>query len=275
MVSKDHKLPIARQCQLLDLPRSSYYYVPEPVSDEELMLMKLIDQCYLVLPFYGTRRIKDWLLDNHGLVVNRKRIQRLRRLLAIETLYPKRNLSLANQQHKIYPYLLRGLDINRPNQVWSTDITYIPMAKGFVYLVAVMDWYSRRVLSWRVSTTMDTSFCIDALEEAIERFGCPEIFNTDQGSQFTSEDFTSVLKNHDIQISMDGKGRWVDNVFVERLWRSVKYEEVYLKAYETVDHAKRSLSRYFEFYNTARRHQSLAKQTPESVYNQPVARMAA
>jgi putative transposase len=274
-VSKEEVLPITRQCKLLDLPRSTYYYMLEPVSDEELELMKLIDQCYLELPFYGTRRIKDWLWDNHGLVVNRKRIQRLRRLLAIETLYPKRNLSLANQKHKIYPYLLRGLDINRPNQVWATDITYVPMAKGFVYLIAVMDWYSRRVLSWRVSTTMDTSFCVEALEEAIEKSGCPEIFNTDQGSQFTSEEFTQVLKDNDIKISMDGKGRWVDNVFVERLWRSVKYEEVYLKAYDTVADAKQSLGKYFDFYNTTRRHQSLGKQTPDSVYTQPADRMAA
>ena len=170
-MSKEEVLPITRQCQLLDLARSFYYYMPEPVSDKELELMKLIDQCYLVLPFYGTRRIKNWLLDTHDLIVNRKRIQRLRRILAIETLYPKRNLSLANHQHKIYPYLLRGLNIDRPNQVWSTDITYIPMAKGFVYLVAVMDWYSWRVLSWKVSTTMDTRFCVEALEEAIEKFG--------------------------------------------------------------------------------------------------------
>ena len=275
MVNKDESLPISRQCQLLDISRSSYYYRPQPVSDEELELMKLIDQCYLDLPFYGTRRIKDWLLDEHGLVVNRKRIQRLRRLLAIETLYPKRNLSLANQQYKVYPYLLRGLSIDRPNQVWSTDITYIPMAKGFVYLVAIMDWYSRRVLSWRLSTTMDSDFCIDALEDAIEKHGCPDIFNTDQGSQFTSEDFTSVLKDNHIKISMDGKGRWVDNVFVERLWRSVKYEEVYLNAYDTVADARQALGRYFTFYNSQRRHQSLNKQTPDSVYFQHADRMAA
>jgi len=274
-VSPEESLSIKRQCELLDLARSTYYYVPEPISDEELELMKLIDQCYLELPFYGTRRIKDWLLDKHSLVVNRKRIQRLRRLLAIETLYPKRNLSLANQRHKVYPYLLRGLDINRPNQVWSTDITYVPMAKGFVYLVAVMDWYSRRVLSWKISTTMDTRFCVEALAEAIEQYGCPEIFNTDQGSQFTSEEFTGVLKSNDIRISMDGKGRWVDNVFVERLWRSVKYEEVYLKAYDSVAEARESLGQYFKFYNTERRHQSLEKQTPDSVYKQPATRTAA
>ncbi len=275
MVSSEEELSISCQCELLDIPRSSFYYMPEPVSDEELSLMKLIDQCYLELPYYGTRRIKDWLYDEHGLVVNRKRIQRLRRLLAIETLYPKRNLSLANQNHKVYPYLLRGLDINRPNQVWSTDITYIPMSKGFVYLVAVMDWYSRKVLSWRVSTTMDTSFCIDTLEEAIENFGCPEIFNTDQGSQFTSEEFTGVLKANDIAISMDGKGQWVDNVFVERLWRSVKYEEVYLSAYDTVRDAKRSLGKYLTRYNTKRRHQGIKGMTPDMLYNQEVARKAA
>ena len=182
--------------------------------------MRLFDQCYLEKPFYGTRRIKDWLLDNHGLIVNHKRLQRLRRLLALETLYPKPNLSLANQQHKIYPYLLKGLAINRPNQVWSTDITNISMAKGFVYLMAAMDRYSRRVLSWRLSTTLDTGFCVEALEEALEKFGSPEIFNTDQGCQFTREEFTSVLTDNIIKISMDGKGRWVDNVFVERLWRS-------------------------------------------------------
>jgi len=275
MVSKEDALSITRQCELLDLPRSSYYYVPEPVNAEELHLMKLIDQCYLDLPFYGTRRIRDWLYDQHGLIVNRKRIQRLRRILAIETLYPKRNLSLANQQHKIYPYLLRGLSVDRPNQVWSTDITYIPMAKGFVYLVAVMDWYSRRVLSWRLSTTMDTGFCVDALEDAIAHFGCPTIFNTDQGSQFTSEEFTGVLKANNIAISMDGKGRWVDNVFVERLWRSVKYEEVYLNAYDTVQEARQSLGRYFEFYNSERRHQALSRQTPDSVYYQATDRIAA
>ena len=274
-MSKESVLSISRQCELLDLARSTYYYTPEPVSDEELELMRLIDQCYLELPFYGTRRIKNWLLDKHSLVVNRKRIQRLRRLLAIETLYPKRNLSLANHEHKIYPYLLRDLTIDRPNQAWLTDITYIPMAKGFVYLVAVIDWYSRRVLSWRLSTTMDSSFCVDALEEAIDKFGCPEIFNTDQGAQFTSTEFTSVLKQHRIKISMDGKGRWIDNVFVERLWRSVKYEEVCLNAYDSVPDARRSLARYFDFYNFERRHQSLNSQTPDSVYNQSTVRMAA
>jgi putative transposase len=188
------------------------------------------------------------------------------RTMGLVAVYPKRNLSLANQAHKIYPYLLRGLSIDRPNQVWATDINFVPIARGFVYLVAIMDWYSRRVLSWRVSNTMDVSFCIDALNEAVERYGPPEIFNTDQGSQFTSDAFTGVLKHHQIQSSMDGKGRWVDNVFVERLWRSVKYEEVYLKAYENITHARKSLGAYFNFYNTERRHQSLGRRTPDSLY---------
>jgi len=189
--------------------------------------------------------------------------------------YPKRNLSLANQAHKVYPYLLRDLVIDRPNQVWATDITYIPTARGFVYLVAVMDWYSRKVLAWRLSNTLDASFCVDALEEAIETYGSPEICNTDQGSQFTSEEFTGTLKQHSIRISMDGKGRWVDNVFVEHLWRSVKYEEVYLKAYDSVPIARKSLGRYFAFYNNEIRHQSLDRCTPDSVYYEPAAKLAA
>jgi putative transposase len=267
-------LPVNRQCALLDLPRSTFYHVPEPVSDEELALMALIDRCHLAHPYYGSRRIRDWLEDE-GHRVNRKHVQRLMRTMGLAALYPKRNLSLANQVHKVYPYLLRGLVIDRPNQVWATDITYIPMARGFVYLVAIMDWYSRRVLSWRVSNTLDTGFCIDALNEAIETHGAPAIFNTDQGSQFTSEDFTGVLKQHDIRISMDGKGRWVDNVFVERLWRSVKYEEVYLRAYDSIGDARDSLGRYFVFYNAKRRHQSLDRQTPDSVYYQDAAKVAA
>ena len=274
MVDRTDPLPVARQCELLALPRSTFYHVPEPVSEEELDLMRLIDRCHLEHPYYGSRRIRDWLEDE-GHRVNRKRIQRLMRTMGLVALYPKRNLSLANQAHKVYPYLLRGLTIDRPNQVWAADITYIPMARGFVYLVAIMDWYSRRVLSWRLSNTLDTSFCIEALEEAIENHGAPEIFNTDQGSQFTSEEFTGVLKAHDIKISMDGKGRWVDNVFVERLWRSVKYEEVYLKAYESIGEARDSLGRYFVFYNSKRRHQSLDRQTPDCVYYQDADAQAA
>ena len=257
MVDRKDPLLVTRQCALLDLPRSTFYHVPKPVSEEELEQMALIDRCHLKHPFYGSRRIRDWLED-HGYRVNRKKVQRLMQTMDLVAQYPKRNLSLVDQAHKVYPYLLRGLVIDRPNQVWAT---YIPMARGFVYLVAIMDWYSRKVLSWRVSNTLDTSFCVDALEEAIEAYGAPEIFNTDQGSQFTSEEFTCVLKRHDVRISMDGKGRWVDNVFVERLWRSVKYEEVYLKAYDSMAAAKASLDRYFAFYNTERRHQSLDRRS--------------
>ena len=274
MVDRKDPVPVTRQCALLDLPRSTYYHAPKSVSDEELELMALIDRCHLKHPYYGSRRIRDWLEDE-GNLVNRKRVRRLMRTMGLAALYPKRNLSLANQAHKVYPYLLKDLVIDRPNQVWATDITFIPMARGFVYLVAIMDWYSRRVLSWRVSNTLDTSFCLDALDEAIERYGAPEIFNTDQGSQFTSEDFTNVLKEHDIRISMDGKGRWIDNVFVERLWRSVKYEDVYIKAYDGMSAARESLGTYFEFYNSERRHQSLDRRTPDSVYYKDAARLAA
>jgi putative transposase len=274
MVDRDHPLPVVRQCELLDLPRSTYYHVPMLMPDEELALMALIDRCHLKYPFYGSRRIRDWLTDE-GCQINRKRVQRLMGTMGIVALYPKRNLSLANQAHKIYPYLLRNLVIDRPNQVWATDITYIPMARGFVYLVAVFDWHSRKVLSWRLSNTLDASFCVGALEEAIDTYGKPEIFNTDQGSQFTGIDFIGVLKRENIQISMDGKGRWMDNVLIERLWRTVKYEEVYLRAYEDIGTARALLRRYFEFYNTERRHQSLDRQTPDNVYYQDVAKMAA
>jgi putative transposase len=274
MVDRTDPLPVTRQCALLDLPRSTFYHARKPVSNEDLELMALIDRCHLKYPFYGSRRIRDWLGDQ-GHRVNRKKVRRLMRTMDLSAQYPKRNLSLANQAHKIYPYLLRDLVIDRPNQVWATDITYIPMAKGFVYLAAIMDWYSRKVLSWRVSNTLDASFCVEALEEAIETHGVPEIFNTDQGGQFTGDDFTGTLKQHGIHISMDGKGRWIDNVFVERLWRSVKYEEVYLKAYDSIADARASLGRYFAFYNTERRHQSLDRRTPDSVYYESAARLAA
>ena len=268
-------LSVTLQCQLLDIPRSSYYYMPAPVSDDDLALMQLIDRCHLELPFSGSRRIKDWLFYEHGLVVNRKRIQRLMALMGIEALYPKPNTSQHNQQHKVYPYLLKGLTIDHANQVWAADITYIPMSRGFVYPVAVMDWYSRKVLNWCLSTTLDTEFCKDALEAAIERYGCPEIFNTYQGCQFTSEEFTGVLKEHEIRVSMDGKGRRLDNVFVERLWESVKYEEVYLKAYPTTQEARHSLAAYFSRYNSKRRHQGLGRQTPDTIYFKPADKMAA
>ena len=265
MIDRTHALPVTRQCQLLGLNRSSVYYQPAGISDEDLQLMRRIDEMHLKRPFYGSRRIRDWLQDE-DFPVNRKRVQRLMRQMGIVALYPKANTSRPGKGHKIYPYLLRGLEIDRPNQVWATDICYVPMARGFVYVVAIMDWYSRKVLAWRVSNTMDADFCVEALEEAINRYGTPEIFNTDQGAQFTREAFTGKLKAAGIRISMDGKGRWVDNVFVERLWRSLKYEEVYLKAYETVAQARWGMGNYFRFYNRERRHQGLNRQTPDQVY---------
>jgi len=265
MVDRKHTLPVVRQCALLSLSRSTVYYQGKPeASEEDLKLMRRIDEMHLKRPFYGSRRLADWLRDL-GYEVNPKRLQRLMRKMGITAIYPKKNTSQPGQGHKIYPYLLRGLEINRPGQVYCTDITYIPMAKGFVYLVAVMDWYSRKVLSWRVSNTMGSDFCVDALEEAIRCYGAPEIFNTDQGAQFTSEAFTSVLKSANVKISMDGKGRWVDNVFIERLWRSVKYEEVYLKAYESMAQAKSGIGEYLKFYNAERKHQTLGM-TPDQMY---------
>ena len=265
MIDRTHALPLTRQCQLLNLSRSSVYYQPTGVSDEDLQLMRRIDEMHLQRPFYGSRRIRDWLQDE-GYPVNRKRVQRLMRQMGITALYPKANTSRPGKGHKIYPYLLRGLEIDRPNQVWAADICYIPMARGFVYVVAIMDWYSRKVMAWRVANTMDADFCVEALEEAIRCYGKPDIFNTDQGAQFTSEAFTGALKAAGIRISMDGKGRWVDNVFVERLWRSLKYEEVYLKAYETVAEARQGMGNYFRFYNRERRHQGLNRRTPDQVY---------
>jgi putative transposase len=261
----EHALPKTRRCELLDVARSTAYYRPVPFSEADLVLMRLIDEIHLQWPFYGSRRIRDEL-EEHGDTVNRKRVRRLMRQMGLKALYPRQRTSQPGKGHKIYPYLLKDLSIERANQVWATDICYIPMAKGFMYLVAIMDWYSRRVLSWRTSNSLDTGFCIEALEEALGRFGTPEIFNTDQGSQFTCEAFTDVLKDHGIDISMDGKGRWVDNVFVERLWRSVKYEDVYLRAYETPTELRNGLKRYFEFYNTRRRHSALDRRTPDAVY---------
>ena len=262
---KVHQLPLKRRCALLSVARSSAYYQPtqEPSGDE--MLMRAMDKIHLRLPFYGSRRIVDELATE-GHVVNRKRVKRLMRRMGMNALYPKPNTSRANHAHKVYPYLLRDLNIDRANQVWCTDITYIPMRKGFLYLVAVMDWHSRKVLSWRLSNTLDTEFCVEALREALHHYGTPEIFNTDQGCQFTSEAFTQVLKDAGIRISMDGKGRWVDNVFIERLWRSFKYEEVYLNAYESVPHARQRIRAWMEFYNQRRKHQSLEKMTPDALY---------
>ncbi len=275
MITKQENLPtVTKQCQLLNMARSTAYYRPKPFSDEELALMRLIDEIHLELPTYGSRRIRDEL-ETRGHLVNRKKVQRLMQQMCIQALYPKKRTSIPGKGHKIYPYRLRGLVIDRPNQVWATDITYVPMAKGFMYLVAIMDWHSRKVLSWRLSNSMDSHFCVEALEEALSRYGAPEIFNTDQGSQFTSTAFTGVLKKHDITISMDGKGRWVDNVFVERLWRTVKYEDIYLKAYETPAELRRGLDRFFMFYNTRRRHTALDRKTPDEVYfgqlNMPIA----
>jgi len=264
MINRNSDLSLVKQCRTLNIARSGIYYEPRPISDDDLVLMRLIDEIHLKKPFLGIRRIKDALHDL-GHTINRKRVQRLMRRMGIQAIYPKPNLSKANKQHKVYPYLLRKLTVDRPNQVWATDITYIPMAKGFVYLTVIMDWYSRKILSWRLSNSLDVSFCIDALEEALHRYGKPDIFNSDQGSQYTSEAFTDVLKDNGIRISMDGKGAWRDNVFVERLWRSVKYEEVYLNAYESMSHAKQRLGRWVDFYNQERKHQTL-KSTPNQKY---------
>jgi putative transposase len=265
MIDKEEELPITRQCDLLDLCRSGVYYQAAPVSAKDLELMRQIDEIHLTWPFYGSRNIRNELWGR-GYDVGRDRVRRLMRLLGIEALYAKPKLSTAHPGHRKYPYLLRGLLITRPNHVWATDITYIPMAKGFCYLVAIIDWASRMVLSWRLSNTLDSSFCIEALEEAIAKFGCPDIFNTDQGSQFTSEVFTECLSSHSIAISMDGRGRWRDNVFIERLWKSVKYEDIYLKAYGSMAEVKKGLTEYFIFYNQMRWHQSLDRKTPAMVY---------
>jgi len=265
MIERDHALALTRQCQVLEISRSSQYYRPVAVSQADLALMRAIDELHLAHPFYGSRRMRNALGDQ-GFKVGRRHVQTLMDKMGIEALYPKPRLSQPHPGHKVWPYLLRDLAITRPNQVWAADITYIPLAKGFAYLVAIIDWYSRRVLSWRLSNCLDTSFCVEALEEALVRHGSPEIFNTDQGSQFTDKAFTGMLDAHDIRISMDGRGRLIDNVFVERLWRSVKYEEVYLKAYESIPQAKRQLGSYFTFYNQRRRHQGLGDQTPDAVY---------
>jgi putative transposase len=265
MIDPEHALPITRQSRILELSRSSLYYEAVPTSERDVKLILLIDEIHLKYPFYGIRRIRNELRDlGHG--IGRGHVSTLMRKMGIRALYPKPRLSNPNPEHKIYPYLLRGLEITRANHVWATDITYIPMAKGFCYLVAIMDWASRRVLAWRLSNTLDASFCCEALEEAISKYGTPEIFNTDQGSQFTSEAFTDILISNDISISMDGKGRWVDNVFVERLWRSVKYEDIYLRAYGSLAVARQGLAAYFEFYNNRRRHQGLDDRTPDEVY---------
>jgi putative transposase len=262
-------LSIAAQCELLGLPRSSYYYDPAPESPENLCLMRLIDEQYLATPFYGSRRMAEHLA-RAGHPVNRKRVQRLMRQMGLEGLFPGRKTTISAPGHKVYPYLLRGLAIDRPNQVWCSDITYVPLRCGYLYLVAVMDWYSRHVLAWRLSNTLDAAFCIEALEAALEH-ARPEIFNTDQGSQFTSEAFTSVLVRNCVAISMDGRGRATDNVFIERLWRSVKYEEIYLKDHATGADLNEGLAWWFDLYTYHRPHQALAYRTPYEVFRGPPA----
>ncbi|MFZ2267323.1 MAG: IS3 family transposase [Azonexus sp.] len=265
MIDRSHDLSVVRQCRVLGIARSTAYYTPEPVSPEDLALMRRIDELHLDFPFAGSRMLRD-LLRQDGYAAGRKRVQTLMKKMGIEAIYRKPNTSQRHAKHPIYPYLLRNRVIDRANQVWATDITYIPMRRGFVYLCAIIDWYSRRVLAWRLSNTLTTDFCVEAVEEAITRYGRPEIFNTDQGSQFTSAEFTGLLKANSIQISMDGKGCWRDNVFVERLWRSIKYEEVYLKAYDCVSAAKAGLGNYIQFYNTRRPHQSFGGKTPDMIY---------
>jgi putative transposase len=260
----DGVLSLARQCTLLDVARSSWYYQPVATNAEDLVLLNLIDEEYTKRPFYGSRKILVYLRAM-GHVINRKRVCRLMRVLGVSGIVPGPNTSKRNQAHKVYPYLLTGLEIVRPNQVWSTDITYIRLAHGFVYLVAVIDWFSRYVVAWRLSNSLETSFCLEALEESL-RSGMPEIFNTDQGVQFTSDEFTGYLKERQIKISMDSKGRALDNIFVERLWRSVKYEDIYIKGYETMKEAQGGLKQYFQFYNNERYHQSLDYKTPWEVH---------
>jgi len=265
MIDKEDKIPVTRQCEILDLNRSGVYYKPVPLREADRDLMCQIDKIHMDYPFYGSRKIRDELWSR-GHDVGRDRVRRLMRRMGIEALYVKPKLSWSNPKHAKYPYLLRDLQISRSNHVWCADITYIPMAKGFCYLVAIMDWSSRYVLAWRLSNTLDSAFCVDALEEALANQGCPEIFNTDQGSQFTADIFTDTLKANNIAISMDGKGRWMDNVFIERLWRSVKYEDVYLKSYASMTEAKRGLSDYFKLYNEKRWHQNFDRKTPSMVY---------
>jgi len=268
MVPAHPLLSLRRQCELLGLNRSSWYYVPGTESDENLRLMRLIDEQYTRTPFYGWPRMTAYLRVQRGLLVNHKRVQRLMQIMDLQAIYPKPRTTVANPAHRVYPYLLRGLAIEHPNQVWSADITYIPMAQGFMYLVAILDWFSRYVVTWQLSNTLDGRFCLDALQNALQR-GRPEIFNTDQGVQFTATEFTDTLEHAGVRISMDGRGRALDNIFVERLWRTVKYENVYLMDYATVPDLIAGLTVYFQFYNYARLHQSLGYRTPASVYGAP------
>jgi putative transposase len=274
MIDSDHELPLTRQATLLRLSRSGLYYQPRPVPAADLAIMQRIDELHLDYPFAGSRMLRD-LLRGEGVAIGRQRVATMMKRMGIEAVYRRPNTSKPTPGHKIYPYLLRGIAVERPNQAWAMDITYVPMARGFVYLAAVVDWFSRRVLSWRVSITMEVEFCLEAVEEALAKHGRPEIFNTDQGSQFTSAAFTGVLHDNAIAISMDGKGAWRDNVFVERLWRSVKYEEVYLKAYDSVGEARASIGRYLDFFNRKRPHSSLDARTPDRAYFDHLPQVAA
>jgi putative transposase len=265
MIDRSHDLPITRQAQVLKISRSGVYYLPRAISAADLAIMRRIDQLHLDFPFAGSRMLRD-LLTAEGFKIGRQHVTTLMKHMSVEALYRKPNTSKPAPGHKIYPYLLRNLQVTRPNHVWAMDITYIPMARGFVYLAAVVDWFSRRVLAWRLSITLEAGFCTEALEEALARHGRPDIFNTDQGSQFTSAEFTGILIRDGIAISMDGRGAWRDNIFVERVWRSVKYEEVYLRAYATVSDARSSIARYLGFYNSRRPHSSLDRQTPDTAY---------
>jgi len=265
MIDRTHPLPMVRQCRLLALSRSTAYYQPTSVSSADLALMRRIDKLHLASPFAGARMLRD-LLRRDGHRIGRKRVRTVMARLGIEALYRKPNTSQRHPAHRVYPYLLRHLAITRSNHVWAADITYLPMHRGFVYLCAVMDWASRRVLAWRLSNTLTTDFCIEAVQEALTSYGTPDLFNTDQGCQFTSQEFTGLLKDHGIQISMDGTGCWRDNVFVERLWRSVKYEEVYLRAYDSISAARQGVGRYLTFYNQMRPHRALDGHTPDGVY---------
>jgi putative transposase len=269
MIDREHDLPLTQQAAALNISRRSIYYLPQPVSGADLVLMRRVDELHLEFPFAGSRLLRD-LLAAEGSQIGRRHVTTLMRKMGLETVYRRPNTSKPAPGHKIYPYLLRGLTIDHPNQVWATDITYIPMARGFVYLCAVMDWFARRILAWRLSITMEADFCVEALEEALARYDRPQIFNTDQGSQFTSEPFTDVLITNDIAISMDGKGAWRDNVFVERFWRTLKYEEVYLRAYDSVREARTSIGRYLDFYNGRRPHSSLDRRTPDQAYFNPL-----
>ena len=269
MIDREHGLPITRQAEALSISRGSVYYLPRAVPTAELAIMRRLDELHLEFPFAGSRMLRG-LLAGEGIKVGRRHVRTLMKRMGIEALYRRPRTTKPEPGHKIYPYLLRDMTITRPNQVWAMDITYIPMARGFVYLAAVLDWASRRVLSWRLSITMQASFCVEALEEALAKHGKPEIFNTDQGSQFTGAAFTGMLHRNDIAISMDGKGAWRDNVFVERLWRSIKYEEVYLHAYDSVGEARQSIGRYLEFYNGRRPHSSLDGMTPDQAYFTPL-----